>query len=35
LTDKLIRIGHCSIVFIPDKLLIVAEESNEFLAWIA
>ena len=35
LTDKLIRIGHSNIVFMPDKLLTVAEESNEFLAWMA
>lgn len=35
LTDELIRIGHSKIVFIPDKLLTVAEESNEFLAWMA
>ncbi len=35
LTDELIRIGHSNIVFIPDKLLTVAEESNEFLAWMA
>lgn len=34
LTDELIRIGHSNIVFIPDKLLTVAEESNEFLAWM-
>ncbi len=34
LTDELIRIGHNNIVFIPDKLLTVAEESNEFLAWM-
>lgn len=35
LTDELIRIGHSNIVFMPDKLLTVAEESNEFLAWMA
>ncbi len=35
LTDELIRIGHNNIVFMPDKLLTVAEESNEFLAWMA
>lgn len=35
LTDELIRIGHSNIVFIPDKLLTVAEENNEFLAWMA
>ncbi len=34
LTDELIRIGHSNIVFMPDKLLTVAEESNEFLAWM-
>ncbi len=35
LTDELIRIGHSNIVFIPDKLLTVAEENNEFLAWLS
>lgn len=35
LTDELIRIGHSNIVFMPDKLLTVAEESNEFLAWMS
>lgn len=35
LTDELIRIGHSNIVFMPDKLLTVAEENNEFLAWMA
>lgn len=35
LTDELIRIGHNNIEFIPDKLLTVAEENNEFLAWMA
>lgn len=35
LTDELIRIGHSNIVYMPDKLLTVAEESNEFLAWMA
>ena len=35
LTDELIRIGHSNIVFMPDRLLTVAEESNEFLAWMA
>lgn len=33
--DELIRIGHSNIVFMPDKLLTVAEENNEFLAWMA
>lgn len=35
LTDELIRIGHSNIIFMPDKLLTVAEESDEFLAWMA
>ena len=35
LTEELIRIGHSNIVFIPDKLLTVAEENNEFLSWMA
>lgn len=35
LTDELIRIGHSNIVFMPDRLLTVAEENNEFLAWMA
>lgn len=35
LTDELICIGHSNIVFMPDKLLTVAEESNEFLTWMA
>lgn len=35
LTDELIRIGHSNIIFMPDKLLTVAEENNEFLAWMA
>lgn len=34
LTDELIRIGHNNIEFIPDKLLTIAEENNEFLAWM-
>lgn len=34
LTDELIRIGHSNIEFIPDKLLTVTEENNEFLAWM-
>lgn len=34
LTDELIRLGHSNIIFVPDKLLTVAEESNEFLAWM-
>lgn len=35
LTDELICIGHENIEFIPDKLLSIAEESNEFLSWMA
>lgn len=34
LTEELIRIGHSNIAFIPDKLLTVAEENNEFLEWM-
>ncbi|MCM1160632.1 MAG: hypothetical protein NC412_05350 [Roseburia sp.] len=35
LTEELIRIGHSNIEFLPDKLLTVAEENNEFLAWMS